>query len=1046
MLIRVTLNNHPFNDERERFWVEEGQTVAQILGGHELPFLAVSDGELILPELWHQVVPSKTLLVQRIPEDRGLLRTVGFIAISVLSYGVAGAIGGFWGGVAGVGVGMAGSLALNALIPPVLPDVEGGSGPERIGAITGQSNQLGRFSPIPRLYGQKTFYPPVPMTALPFTELVGEDQYQRMMVVLGYGPLSIGGVIAGAGRALITESTSLTGNPIKIGDTAIDQFTDVEFEIGDPDDVTLYTDSYVEQTVGATINPAANPTSDDDTVTDNVTLTRTTEPDTDEIILEVFFGALFTVSDNGNTRWAKVDFQVHYSPAGAATWTLAKSFQVGSIERKPIRRGVHFKFPTPGEYDVRLTRVQTFYAREASYFADCTWTVLRSIERNVQPFNVDNTVVMALRIKATDQLGGRIDRLSVNATSVLPVWDGTSWSEEATRNPAWVYADIFTGTATRNAAPKSKVDTAALLAWGEWCGTNGLYFDEVFDAEGTVMDRAREVAAAGLGSWNVTDSALISIVRDQVQTSRMVVTPRNSFDFAMRYSFHNIPHALRVQFTDADTLERTERIVYDDGYDESNATKYEQLQTLGVSNADQAWKLGRYHLAQLRLRPETYTFGQDIQHLLLNRGDTFNLSHDVLLVGLRPARITGVTLDSDGGVIEIEVDETLYMEPGGTYGIKAQRAYDGTIVTRQVLTVSPSTQTLTFISAVDPIDSSADGLAVGDHLTFGVYGEESILAKVVSIQPQQDLRARITAVPAAEDIFDAWTGEIPDFDPVITEPIDQDLLPPVQPVITDISSDSPPSPTRAPNRRMVIAFEMPPGLVGVVIEAQVRSRETITGPGEITSDWRILGAAPSEAGVIYVLEVEEAVPYDVRIRSRRGQRVSSWTDVATHTIGTTGWEIATDQVSQNAITVRASDFDAAAADINDGATYQDIIAVSVNIGDTTTGVKAFFVYSGDLYIETDGALAFGPEISGGLRMINGVNVRAGYNWEYVPDSADEIRAHLTLSGEMDPAWWAGTGSQTLTIQGIISAFDSGDIVTAEMTNNSLEIIVTKDNA
>src|SRR5690606_7118470 len=116
---------------------------------------------------------------------------------------------------------------------------------------------------------------------------------------------------------------------------------------------------------------------------------------------------------------------VHYSPQGENDWTLGTSFSVSSTERKPIRRGFHFRLPSSGQWDIRLTRVSTSYNQEEGFFVDCTWTVLRSIKRNIKPFTVPNTIVMALRIRATDQLGGAVDRLSVEAQGIHPIYNGS---------------------------------------------------------------------------------------------------------------------------------------------------------------------------------------------------------------------------------------------------------------------------------------------------------------------------------------------------------------------------------------------------------------------------------------------------------------------------------------------------------------------------------------------------------------------------------------------------------------------------------------------
>lgn len=890
---------HPFQDARQDFRVAAGQTVRAIIGQDALPAVVVVDGVVIEPEQWAEVVPTHSMVIRRVPQgDVG--RILGTIAVLALAAWAGGAFGlglatsltagpptatAVAAATAGItaGVTVVGSLALNALIPPTLPGLGGGQGGsiERLASISGLSNRVTPYAPIPVLYGKRTFYPPIPMTALPYTELVGRDQYVRAMFVLGYGPMEIGGVTVGAGESLLTESTSLTGTPIKIGGTSIDQFEDVEFEIGDPDDLTLYTDSITEQVVGVALNEQNTPTAIESTLTDGNSVTRTTEPDADEFSVELFSPALFTFTEDGDTVWARVRFRVEYSPAGAGAWTTAiASWSIGSRERKSVREGRRFTLPSRGEYDIRITRIDTYYQRIASHATDFTWTVLRSITRDRQPFDVENVVAMAIRIRATDQLSGRIDRLSVEATRVVQAHDGTSWGVTATRSPAWAYVDALTGNATKTPKALADVDAAALKSWADWCDTNGLTFDAYLQQDQSVFDRARDIAAAGLATWSIQDDGTIGVARDiSGQTPKMLISPRVSSGFSLERRYQELPHALRVQFIDDVTGEPVERLVFDDGYDASTATRFEQLQLVGVTDPDQAWKLARYHLAQARLRPEAYRWRQDVQHLIFERGDLVEINHDVMVVGLAFARITAVS------GADVTLDEQVALESGKTYSVRAQAA-DGTLETRAIAAPSSGTTAeLTLASAFGAVD-------VGDHVVFGEAGSVVIPARVTEISPAGDLQATVTAVPAAEDIFDAWTGTIPAFNPVITQPVDEDLIAPTIPTILNVESGVTSGAGGAGRQQVVVVtieVEMPPGLVGVTLEGRFRFRETPSGAGgEITSAWSPFGGGtPSDAGAMLLTDLEPGQVIDVQVRARRADRVSSWSTTTTHTVGTT---------------------------------------------------------------------------------------------------------------------------------------------------------------
>ncbi|MBE3605151.1 hypothetical protein IMX07_16220 [bacterium] len=102
-----------------------------------------------------------------------------------------------------------GTQLINALIPPPRTPVAKQETTPHSYTVSGTANAAAPFSPIPKLYGQRRIFPQY--AASPYNELVGFDQYLRMLFLLGYGPLDI--------------------SQIKIGDTAIEDYEDVEWEL-----------------------------------------------------------------------------------------------------------------------------------------------------------------------------------------------------------------------------------------------------------------------------------------------------------------------------------------------------------------------------------------------------------------------------------------------------------------------------------------------------------------------------------------------------------------------------------------------------------------------------------------------------------------------------------------------------------------------------------------------------------------------------------------------------------------------------------------------
>lgn len=941
-MITVEASKHPLRPEWVSAEVDSGQSIYEIVGG--APVAAYINGREVPAELHRLTTPKdgSTLVIWPIPQGDDLGTVLGIVvaaaAIAVTGGALAPVLGSsfaagtFGAYAAGVAVSFAGSLAVNALIPPQSPTVPDGSTESfnRLESITGTSNRVAAFQPIPRLYGTMRYFPAIPMTARPFTEVLGSDQYFRMLLCLGYGPLEIGGKRVGPGYPAIDETTVLNGTPIRIGETDIAQFDDVEFEIGTPDQMTLYSDQVIETNPAFTtgFKEASELNADPSSVQlngfsisfsnylkeEDLSAVRTTEPNADEISIQIS-GQLFSVNDNAKTRGGAVSFKIEYREIGQSDWIVENSqFKVQSSKKETVRAGYRWRVPT-GQYEVRLTRFLTEHQANTAISNNLTWNALRTI-RSVRAFDEDETIVMSLRIKATDQLNGRIEDLSVLATSVLKVWDGQRWVDRATSNPAWAYADIWSGTANRRPIERERLDTKALTDWARFCDDEGFRYNGVFDSEGTTLDRAAEVAGAGLATWAFNPDGTISVVRDVEQSvPRMVISPRNSSDFSFEISAVEVPDALRVRFIDPVTYENTERLVFDSGFNEYTARTYETLEAKGVTNGDQAWKFGRFHLAQQRLRPERFTFKQDVQHLRYRRGDLLTLQHDVILVGLDAGRVKSVTTNASGEATAIELDELIqFIELGKSYGVKIQRQ-DGSIAivgAKPVYDDPPTldqqsygaitdsvTETDSYGSITDAVTSADDfgglfsvvagsptlsldtpveGVDEDDLVIFGEAGRESIDVKVSTIEPEGNLSARVTCVPAAAGILESFSGSIPAYDPVLTQPTDPSQAPPKQPVIASIRSDEQALLVDTDGSlrvRMLVELSIE-AFPGWDQKNQVRYRAI----GD--NSWTTL--EPQSANEISILDVDTGVDYEVQARGVKNSRISAWTPSTTHQV------------------------------------------------------------------------------------------------------------------------------------------------------------------
>lgn len=565
-----------------------------------------------------------------------------------------------------------------------------------------------------------------------------------------------------------------------------------------------------------------------------------------------------------NTLAAR-DFLVSAAVTANTVTVAAGSLQFPGLaitakQSSALRKTVSFKVDK-GQYDVRLRRV-TADSTDDNVFDEAMWTALRTI-RYVYPVNMPGLAMTALRIKATDQLNGVIDRFNGVVHSILPDWDGTAWTEQVTGNPASLFRHILQGNANARPLADSRLDLNRIVSWHGDCAAEGREFNAVIDYDTSVRDVLADVAAAGRASPTLIDGkwAVVSDAPQNVPVQHF--TPRNTAGFEGRKAFADLPQALRVRFINRNKgWLQDERLVYDDGYDAGNTTRYETLDLAGITDPEQAWKDGRYHIATARLRPETYSFSCDIEHIVCTRGDLIRFTHDVPLFGLMSARVKSL-LTSGSGTTGVVLDAEVEMEPDKTYAARFRKS-DGTSLVCALLTVAGLSKTVMLATPI----ATTEGPQPGDLALFGEAGAESVELVVKSISPQNNLSARVTCVDAAPAVHLADTGPIPPFDSQITLP--PVLQRPPVPVLASIQSGEEALMRNTDGSlvtRILIALQAPAFGPTLLVRTRIRAQdETTFHPAETFSQGQ---------DRISITDVTEGETYDIELRYVTAAGVSS---------------------------------------------------------------------------------------------------------------------------------------------------------------------------
>lgn len=423
---------HPLKQERLTGQIEVGNSIGDIFRFLEIPLgitvRVIHNDGIVEPSKRETTYPkSGDLVILRVLAGSGgggsnanKFAQIGLMVTAVLLS---------WTGVGELiimAVMLIGELLIHALIPPTTPTQPKGTATPQHYTLSGNQNTLAAYSPLGRVYGSRLIYPTEGSS--PYNENVGVHDYLRMLLVNGYGPLDI--------------------KLAKIGQTLLNTYHEVEWEIraGYPDDAPsrLYTQIVAQQDVNITLL---------DTTGGGISplgwQTVTSGENADQIGIDLTFPqGLYTTNNVGNHRYIQLIVNVQYQLVGVdhgsdgnANWILygtGGNWSIRATSLVGFTRNVTFSVNT-GQYDVRVqvkTVIVDGSASENTNTAITIWSALRTFTLGAPITQTPPPSLLAFRIRASNQLSGSISNLNCVATSILPVWDGTSWNSKA---GSWQY-------------------------------------------------------------------------------------------------------------------------------------------------------------------------------------------------------------------------------------------------------------------------------------------------------------------------------------------------------------------------------------------------------------------------------------------------------------------------------------------------------------------------------------------------------------------------------------------------------------------------------
>ena len=859
----------PFHLHKKTVTVREGANIKEMvetviprrIRGVEV---VVSIGDCIVPkEMWSAVRPKEKAIVSvnLVPAGGGGDKSTGksvlaaVVAIAIVVTGqiyLAGLVGLSAGATAAItaGVSITSSIVASLAYSMIAGVPEQNRGSSRSSGdnisesptqfIEGATNAINRYGVVPANLGVNRMFPP--QAALPFSETAGNNQYSRQLFTWGYGDVSL--------------------SDIKIGETPIASFSSVEQQhklSGDlSDGVSLYPNDYFQENLSILLSQPDGYSQ------------RVSQQSTNEIVMDfTFTRGLVKYDDKGSKLSASIVIQAGYKLTSSGTWTDLAPFTVTNATSEAVRVSIRAVLPSQGQYDVRAKRV-TADSDSTRIYDQFYWSSLKSVNYG-NPVLKENISGTALRILATDQLNGNVDKYNaIVSTTILQYNSGAdTWTEAVSSNPAAIYRYVLQSPAFVKNLPDSRIDIEALEEWSIYCENEGLTYNRVIDYETSIEALLGDIAAAGMATPNKVHGIYGVIIDNERSTIRGLVTPRNSWGYKGSINYPEIPHGLRVEFRNPDIgYEVDERIVYSDGYSSSNATLLERLQFTSCTDPGLAYYYGRRYLASAQLQPEMHTFSMDIESLSFNRGDRIVFVNDCILVGIGQGRIKELTYDDPDTpttVVSVTLDDYITVPNANNFAARIRHADGSGLNYYPLVTSAGETNIITFTTPI----ALASAPGVGSLCAFVEDGLElDLIVKEITLDKNHN--AKIVAINYAPARFDAASGVIPPFSSNVTLPAD--VFQPYQPLLNgDILSNEDVmirnSDGSLTTRLIVPLLDRNTQGVDVVVKYRVSGSTTWDKP-------ELLSSSPQK---LVVTGLQDSTNYDFHIfyQSRTGSRLIS---------------------------------------------------------------------------------------------------------------------------------------------------------------------------
>lgn len=701
-MIQVLIIDNPFEPLRNmtRTTANEGQTIREWLCGYfgadfnefDRPTVCQHNGALLMRADWETVILQDGDLVAFVSVPQG---PVVMIVLAVIALVVA--------------------VGLYLLMPdPKIPGETSAS--DSVYTLRGQTNRFRPNEPVEVVYGKVRHWPTY--ACRPYSEYVGNLQYQRSLFCLGQGQYDIASM--------------------QLDDTPTASFADVEIEVIPPGGTLTLVEAAVFTSLEVSNIELLGPDQAGFAVSGPFVINSYANP-VHRLAIDITFpsGLYDTDKESGHLKSMSVELlfeyqQVNEAGAGVGVWATLFHPTITRKDNTPQRLTYSATVPE-GRYQIRGRRV-TNKGTSTRKSTLVRWEAAKGYAKFSGDFG--NVTMVAMKALATNSLNDQTSKsFNVYATRKLPTWTpGGGWGPAvATRNPVWSVCDLFRASYGAK-LPDNFLDMPTLYQLALTFEARNDWFDWVFDGSVAVWEAAQMILRVGRTS-PIPQGSLITAVRDVPQTLPAAIFNQNNIvkgsltkKLAM-FTFQPFD-GLVVEYTDPDTWKTKEVRCILPGRAGANM---DRLKMPGCTDPQRAYREGMVIQARRELQRKTVTFQTGLEGHIPAYMDLVAIAHDTLRVGQG-----GMIVAFDPITREATLSEQVTFAGGGVQHKFAIRGADGAIMGNPI-DCAPGTAANKVILATDPdTDLDFSENQTPPLYAFGVADVWAFLGKVSSIRPGED--------------------------------------------------------------------------------------------------------------------------------------------------------------------------------------------------------------------------------------------------------------------------------------------------------------------